>query len=444
MVMSRDLIQIRRGNENTLPILSQGELAMTTDSEKLFIGGVSGNVRINGTKSVNVTDFGAVGDGVTDDSNAFQSAINTGKTVLIPMSDGQNYLIQNSVTVNTISQTLTVENDFENNGKITIDTQEGFIINNENVRFIGLSMVSLNGDASNHYNTAIKVNGNATNGASDCHFVNNRFGYFEKAIDNIGRGVRVEGNRFVYCGECLSQFYNYIGADLQTTARGNRALRFTNNRIHGSSTMVNNKVGYLLGAKIENNIADVGGIVLVSSDSMRECQINNNVVTLTLTTPIQLLSGDYTSNSFSNNTFMGDGADRRPDYFMIVESTVGLFDKNKICNNILDDCDRTAIIFEKDITNCAINNNVIKSASQVVSNADACIAISNITDCSISNNSFQQASTISPIRGLTTGATLNGCQIRGNVSNLIGEIITSMTIGVAKTNNIQPATFVPV
>lgn len=60
----RDLIQIMRGNQNNLPALAQGEFGFCLDTEKLYIGGLNGNVNLNGSwlagKTINV-----IGDSIS-------------------------------------------------------------------------------------------------------------------------------------------------------------------------------------------------------------------------------------------------------------------------------------------------------------------------------------------------------------------------------------------
>jgi hypothetical protein len=95
----RDLIQIRRGNVANLPNLAQGELGFCLDSETLFVGGMNGNVEIGNVSIITSKSFGAKGNGVTDDTEALQNAINAseGKILIIPKTDNY-YLITAELT----------------------------------------------------------------------------------------------------------------------------------------------------------------------------------------------------------------------------------------------------------------------------------------------------------------------------------------------------------
>lgn len=79
-------IQFKRGQKAQLPTLAVGEPGLTTDTKELFIGHPSGNIGIatanqlvnkvtKGEYVIDVKDHGAVGDGVTDDYQAFMNAI---------------------------------------------------------------------------------------------------------------------------------------------------------------------------------------------------------------------------------------------------------------------------------------------------------------------------------------------------------------------------------
>ena len=91
----RDLIQIRRGNEENLPNLAQGELGFTLDTKKLFVGGLNENVGLPTEEyienklaylPINVKEYGAIGDGITDDTIALQTLLDNEniKTLVFP------------------------------------------------------------------------------------------------------------------------------------------------------------------------------------------------------------------------------------------------------------------------------------------------------------------------------------------------------------------------
>lgn len=66
-------------------------------------GAVQTTVQAKLRESVSVKDFGAVGDGVTDDTAAIQTALNTGKSVYFPQG---SYLITSGLTITANYQTL--------------------------------------------------------------------------------------------------------------------------------------------------------------------------------------------------------------------------------------------------------------------------------------------------------------------------------------------------
>ena len=63
-----------------------------------FAGSVTTNVETKLSEYVSVKDFGAVGDGVTDDASAIQAALDASATVFFPVG---NYLIVSKIDLNT-------------------------------------------------------------------------------------------------------------------------------------------------------------------------------------------------------------------------------------------------------------------------------------------------------------------------------------------------------
>ena len=107
-------IQFRRGNKPNLPNLNNGEPAFVQDEKDLYVGTPNGNQLIGG-KSVtdkfdqvdeqlaqiahNVMSFGAKGDGVTDDTQAFIDANAQGNRLIVPK--GKTFIVDN-LTLNNV------------------------------------------------------------------------------------------------------------------------------------------------------------------------------------------------------------------------------------------------------------------------------------------------------------------------------------------------------
>lgn len=147
----RDLIQIRRGSKENLPSLAQGEIALTLDTEELFVGGLNGNINLNATNFVNVTKFGAKGDGETDDSGSFKKAITYLKskdlnTLYIPKPK-VSYLIGSTIKLpsnikiigeNAVLQAERYTGGTGGNFPQLIFENDNFILGNKNIEINGV------------------------------------------------------------------------------------------------------------------------------------------------------------------------------------------------------------------------------------------------------------------------------------------------------------------
>lgn len=89
--------------ENYPPLSAGGSDAALVTYEPAGAGAVAMSVRTKLRESVSVKDFGAVGDGVADDTADIQLALNTGKSVYFPQG---SYLITSGLTITANYQTL--------------------------------------------------------------------------------------------------------------------------------------------------------------------------------------------------------------------------------------------------------------------------------------------------------------------------------------------------
>jgi hypothetical protein len=107
---------------NTLPnalastSAGQGDALITVLQP--FSGAVATTQNAVNARTASVMDFGAKGDGVTDDSAAFQAAINWAASLSVFMTGGarvyiprNSYLINSTLTVSTTAQNLIIEGD---------------------------------------------------------------------------------------------------------------------------------------------------------------------------------------------------------------------------------------------------------------------------------------------------------------------------------------------
>lgn len=83
---------------NETGVISGGTNANLVTYTAGFVGAVQQTVQSKLEQYVSVKDFGAVGDGVTDDTAAIQAALDTGKTIYVPATD-QFYLLTATVTL---------------------------------------------------------------------------------------------------------------------------------------------------------------------------------------------------------------------------------------------------------------------------------------------------------------------------------------------------------
>jgi hypothetical protein len=108
---------------------------------------------------VNVKDFGAVGDGVADDTFAVQAALNSSNQVFFPNGE---YLISNKITIANKSITITGENQTSTVIKFSSNAAGIDISQSGNSNSVLISNIKIEKTATTTNSPAIKISGGGT------------------------------------------------------------------------------------------------------------------------------------------------------------------------------------------------------------------------------------------------------------------------------------------
>ena len=343
----------------------------------------------------NVKKYGAVGDGVTDDSDAIQSAITNGKTVYIPYG---TYLISKAINIpsdTTIYCDGTIKSTVQDANPSDIHYYGAFIAHNsKNIKIIGLNYIG--SGAGQEYTDVCGVY------LVGCSNVEIKGGKFTE-IDGVA-AICVEDSNYITVEGTLIDRYSYGGI---ISTMGGSCLNFNNN-------VVNNCVNHTS----ENTY----GITLNSSYDGKAYAMTNASA-----------CGNIIKNEFP--------------WWECIDSHGG---KNiTICNNVIINCLKgIACVNDMDNKPCynvTICNNVIECATENPYNTSVggtgIVAI--VDNATIANNSVYNGGVCSTSGGYgisgniykaaITGNTFLNCQTWGFGSSMADCVVSGNIFTAANT-----------
>jgi hypothetical protein len=288
---------------------------------------------------VNVVDFGAVGDGVNDDTSAIQAAIdsvvNTGGEVLIPAGI---YKVTSTIYIESSSTTVRGENASTGSffiGAVDVDgtTLDYQGSGNEPVLAMGLEDESAN--RSGILVTNLRILGNMTTGVYGLQVLR---GVINSKCENLfitrcDRGIHLRGegavqsfnNRFY---NCHVEHFAEFGIDIEEDGNGTiiSGCKFANSSTLGASPTASVRIGFATKANmctIENcsfgsqnilhhiKVYDADGIMI----SGNEIEASGNS-TINADALVHLgdagTSSTVTGFSIIGNRFLGNSKSDRP------------------------------------------------------------------------------------------------------------------------------------
>lgn len=372
--------------------------------------------------------FGAKGDGVTDDTAAFQAAINSGHYVYVPLNNGQRYVITDTLVISIHRQAiygdLTVQ-DYASfiktqwNGCIFFNKQNSVLFDFKSGAQ-GCSNLSIETPA-NSNNTAIRMAKNSDVTNVDSSVYNCYFTGFNVAIDHYGRGLNVKGNLFLECDTAIKttianeprwDHQNPTISELTQTypEYNGRGLVVTNNRFHvirnryllvisedySSGSITKKQV--LNGAIVTNNMGDWGDASFEFRAPIKGCVFSNNMFLRTVQDVFFDCTEGASNCTIADNTIRGL-IDNNYPYISAYGKDCFAFnglEYSSISGNVIENFkQRCVYCYGEGMKNSAVIGNIFKNYG-IDTTANqyerAGFDVPNCENSVISNNTFETVS----------------------------------------------------
>lgn len=394
--------------------------------------------------AVSVSDFGAAGDGSTNDTNAIQAALDSGKNVYFPPG---NYRVDEQLIVTHSRQLIFglggLRAGAENTGNLVarlftnMENRALFKVESHMVTFTGLYLEGpgrKDKDRPNRDITAIEFRKRANTDDVDGRVLECFFRKYVTGIRVVGRGLRAEHNAFASISEGIQLAWPEAGVvrgdehdpfKLQDLPCGMRAFFLTNNRVHACSTFLVNEGSrsqhLLWGLVLTNNLVDVGDALFRGGAIYST--ISNNMIAHSNKTVISF-SGACHHTVIANNIISGHHqlADKQPAFGIRFQNDCHDL---TIANNTFANTRSHALLFEADRQNyVTIQGNSFDNIGTNNRTANVIRFTKPAGDFAITGNTFKPGGSGRCIVW-AKDSRLSGFEVQGNAyqrnANLISE-----------------------
>lgn len=452
--MALKSIRVRR--TSTLPALGTPQ---DNDALLLMRGGNAGrvpwqevrNAALSGLRErgVSVVDYGAVGDGLADDTAAIQAAANSGLNVYFP---ARLYQVSATITLSVRGQRLFADGDLAAGSEAQVsapalgrasavlsravnDGSPMFLVRESQVAFSGIGFYGTN--RGTHDQIAIKfeklVNTDDMDGyVARCAFVN-----FRTGIQHVGRAIYAHDNLFVSGTTGIALSWPAAGVEAtspqQDLPLGHRAARIHYNRFHSMLTAVSSAGEVLRGAYIACNTLDTGERLLDVTGGLHKCIIAENLCDQCNSTVINI-AGPITDTSVLDNQIGGTAGDldNSPSWGVRFNGA-GTIKNVAIVGNSFSDIKGPAIIAEGDATvvdGLAVIGNTFQRLNMNASATGSVLALGfSVSGLIFVGNTCREAAPPFVIRFTSGTLTLADSTITGNVWDRTKDFFSSFVNG---------------